>query len=81
MAHVVGFGAAVDDVLARVHRLGDRLHLVGDVVRHADVVVGKIERHAQERPAETILVGRIEIEMVGVGRVADPCELKQKLRR
>ena len=37
---------------------------VGQEVRHLVLVVGVVERHAQQRPAVDVAIGRIEIEVV-----------------
>ena len=64
--------------LGGVHRFGDLGETIGQESRHLQFVVMKIERHPQQRTAEPVLVGRIQIEIAvlvavrtAVGRQAE----------
>ena len=55
-------------VVRRVHRLDDGLELGQQEARHLVVVVGEVVGQPQQRPAERILVGRVEVdEVLAVG--------------
>ncbi len=51
-------------VLGRVHGLDDVLELREQITRHLMVVVGAVIGHAQQRPAERVLIDRIDVEIV-----------------
>ncbi|MBC7175998.1 MAG: toprim domain-containing protein, partial [Klebsiella pneumoniae] len=59
----VGVFRAAEDIF-RLHRFGDRRHLIEHKLRHLDVVVLPVEGHAQQRLAEDVFVVRIKIEVV-----------------
>ena len=55
-------------VVGRVHRADDPFELADEVARHGVVIIGAIIGHANQRPAECVLVGRIEVhKIVAVG--------------
>src|SRR5262245_18231042 len=68
--HVVIAPAHIDVAFdRRLHRGRDAIEHRAHVLRHLVIVVAEIVAHADERPAERILVGRIEIEKILAVRV------------
>ncbi len=63
---VIGALANVLDHLLCAHVLDDLGELVGEVGAHLQFVVVEIHGQAHQRAAEAILVGRVEIEIVGL---------------